>query len=308
MSSSFIHIACPICGADKAEPLFRIDYSSKKVIQHLGAKEPEIRLVRCASCHHRYADPIIDPSLIASYYSSDDSELYRNTEPVSFQRTFQLVYQAYLRYIRRSIKDPGVLLDVGCGYGFFLKVMSDAGWKTYGIEPSPQAYRHARDILNLQVTRNLLSPETYPGIDFNVISLIDVIEHLSDPNAMVRVVRSRLAPHGHICIATGDIESMNARIARDAWGYFGSYEHISFYSRRSIAYLLSRNGFAVKRIYSFSVQPAMRDIAKAMIANTQVYCKNSIKRLLRTMGGRYALGHGLLIHDHMFIIAQKSAS
>ena len=174
MSSGFLHITCPVCGADKAEPLFRIDYSSKKVIQHFGAKEPEIYLVRCTSCHHRYADPIIYPSLIASYYSSDDSELYRNTEPVSFQRTFQPAYQAFLRYMRRSIGGPGVLLDVGCGYGFFMKVMSDAGWKTHGIEPSPQAYRHARDILNLQVTRNLLSSETYPDIDVDVISLIDV--------------------------------------------------------------------------------------------------------------------------------------
>jgi len=306
MSSSFIHIACPICGADSAKPLFLIEYSSKKVIQHLGAKEPEIRLVRCASCHHRYADPIIDPSLIAAYYSSDDSELYRNTEPVSFQHAFQPAYQAFLRYIRRSIKVPGVLLDVGCGYGFFMKVMSDAGWKTYGIEPSPQAHRHARDILNLQVTQDLLSSETYPGIDFNIVSLIDVMEHLSDPNAMLQAVRSRLAPHGHICIATGNIESMNARIARDAWGYFGSYEHISFYSRRSITYLLSRNGFAVKRIFSFGVQPAIRDISNAIISNAQVYIKNSIKRLLRKMGGKRSPEHGSLLYDHMFVVAQKA--
>ncbi|MBL7183339.1 MAG: class I SAM-dependent methyltransferase [Anaerolineae bacterium] len=77
--------------------------------------------------------------------------------------------------------DPGRrLLDVGCHIGVFLGIAQERGWAAWGIEPSRWAAREARG-RGLQVIEGTLDDVHLAGESFDVITLWDVIEHLTDP-------------------------------------------------------------------------------------------------------------------------------
>src|SRR5206468_11090209 len=72
------------------------------------------------------------------------------------------------------------ILDIGCGYGSHLARAADRGWKCFGVEPSRHARtmarnRHGPQLFIVEAVKYLIPHE------FEVVLLLDVIEHMKDP-------------------------------------------------------------------------------------------------------------------------------
>ncbi len=102
-------------------------------------------------------------------------------------------------FIRRQILkrvSGGALLDVGCGIGMFLETMA-AEFDLYGVDISEYAIKVcAQRLPNAQLAAGSLIEGLPFDRTFDVISAINVMEHLEDPLGAARVVRSRLRPGG----------------------------------------------------------------------------------------------------------------
>ena len=82
-----------------------------------------------------------------------------------------------------------------------------------------------------------------PG-QFDAITLIDVIEHLAEPKAVLMAARRLLTPHGVLCVNTPDIESLPSRLLQARW--WGIQEaHLTYYSRTTLTRLLEASGLTV---------------------------------------------------------------
>jgi SAM-dependent methyltransferase len=138
-----------------------------------------------------------------------------------------------LAIIRRIIAQkgrPGGVLDVGCGAGDFLLTLP-AELTKYGVEPSVAAAAAARK-RGVSVPAQTLA-ELAPQAEFDVITMIDVIEHVADPGELLDQVLPHLAPGGSLIIATGDAGNMLwRRIFRSRFWYSSFPEHITFPSLR----------------------------------------------------------------------------
>lgn len=138
-----------------------------------------------------------------------------------------------LAIIRRIIAEkdrPGGLLDVGCGDGDFLSSLP-VGLSRHGVEPSVAASASARrrGVSILAPTLDELPAQSI----FDVITIIDVIEHVSDPGALLEAALSHLAPGGSLIIATGDASNaLWRRVFRSRFWYSSFPEHITFPSLR----------------------------------------------------------------------------
>jgi SAM-dependent methyltransferase len=152
---------------------------------------------------------------------------YRGSEPVlrrEFARTVQFI---------RGFRKAGRLLEIGCAYGFFLEE-ARGFYDVAGIEiaDAAVAFCQARGlcVINGIAEESVLAK--FGMLD--VIVLLDVIEHLSDPRSTLALCRQHLNPGGVIVITTGDFASSYARLAGRNWRLMTPPQHLWFLTPQSI--------------------------------------------------------------------------
>jgi len=107
-------------------------------------------------------------------------------------------HQALLGALRKH-QPTGRLLDIGCAYGRFLQVAAaEGGYELSGCDLSEHAVGVAAKRLGdaARVRPGGVLDDPFPGEQFDVITMFDVIEHVPDQPAAWARVRERLAPGG----------------------------------------------------------------------------------------------------------------
>lgn len=190
---------------------------------------------RCVSCGHgQVLDPPSDPTAIygEGYFEGgmdDGYAAYGATEPVlrrEFRRT--------LARLRKFVPD-GRLVEIGCAYGVFLD-LARTHFEVTGVEVSESAASRARE-RGLRVHASIDALEG----TFDAAVMLDVIEHLGDPGAILSTLRSRVK--SGLVITTGDFSSVLARAMRSKWRLMTPPQHLHFFTKRSLAKLLERTGW-----------------------------------------------------------------
>jgi SAM-dependent methyltransferase len=135
------------------------------------------------------------------------------------------------------------LLDVGCGAGFFLKVTVEAGWDGTGIDLSPDAVAFARDRLGLDVIAGRMQDSELSESTFDVVTLLETIEHLFDPMSVLRQAHCILRPGGLIAVTTPNLNSLAFKFLGLDWSILSPTEHLYYFTERTIQQMLIRAGF-----------------------------------------------------------------
>jgi len=95
-----------------------------------------------------------------------------------------------------------VVAEKGEYKNFFLKFMSENGWKVFGIELSPEASKYAHSLgLNVFNTtlKEFLEKKWYDGY-FNAINLKCVLEYVPNPIEILEICKSLLKDSGIMCV------------------------------------------------------------------------------------------------------------
>jgi SAM-dependent methyltransferase len=149
-------------------------------------------------------------------------------------------------FIRRY-RDGGRLLDVGCAYGFFLQE-AKPHFEVTGIELAEDAAAFCRRT-GLNVVSGVADEATLRGLGpMDVIVLLDVIEHLPDPRATLRLCAEHLRPGGIVVLTTGDFASLYARLAGAHWRLMTPPQHLWFFTPDSMRRLARAAGLTTESL------------------------------------------------------------
>ncbi len=153
-------------------------------------------------------------------------------------------FRAALRDLRKAGCSSGKLLELGCAYGFFLaeaKVCFDV----QGIEMGESAVRFCRT-RGFDVEQGTLTEE-YVGsrAPFDAVVMLDVVEHLTEPDKAIELVHMAMKPGGKLMLTTGDWESAMSRVMGRNWRLMTPPQHTYFFSPRTMTAMLKRLGFEV---------------------------------------------------------------
>src|SRR5262245_58608310 len=154
--------------------------------------------------------------------------------------------------VLRSISPDGAVLDIGCGNGAMLAEIQKHGWWTLcGIETSESAVSLARrqglDVLFSNGNGDLgalLGSRT-----FDLVILIEVIEHVFDPRRLLREARTVLRPGGRLLVTTpyhGYWKNLAIALVGKGDSHYNPLwdgGHIKFWSTRTLTEVLSETGF-----------------------------------------------------------------
>lgn len=242
---ALVHTPC-LCGADDGATLFHRPYSEEPSADFLATTDRfgnYGRVVRCRSCGLVYTDPRPgDSFLLQGYADSADTQYAEEAANRSINAYLSL------NTMRRFIKG-GRLLDVGCAAGYFLNA-ARVDFEVTGVEPSLWAAAQARSRFKVEVRDGTLQKQAFPAGSFDALTLIDVLEHLSDPASVLEEARRVLKPGGLLYLVTPDIESLSARLLRGYWWGLRP-AHLYYFSRRTLASLLREKGFDIALSHSF---------------------------------------------------------
>lgn len=203
------------------------------------------------------------------------------------------------------------ILELGTGNGVNLALVHDLlhveeCWGTDVIPPSPEmpSYIHyvQRDCSSLRAG--------LPRADFSVVLMIEVIEHLWDPDTCLEQVRSVLEPGGKLVLTTPNLSSGVNRVAlllgyqpiatevssRRTFGNPGPgpvVGHIRVFTFRALKEFVTNYGFTIEKAYTIplggsicyesivgpTAPPQTRGLARMVAASDRMFA-----RLGRTLG------------------------
>ena len=144
----------------------------------------------------------------ADYFSGKHSDGY--ADYLGAERVLRREFAQTVKFMRR-FRGAGRLLDIGCAYGFFLKE-ARRFFEIAGIEIAEEAAEACRRA-GLPVLSGMADEATMAKVGVvDVIPLIDVIEHLAQPDETLALCQRQLTPGGLILITTGDC-SFAARLS-----------------------------------------------------------------------------------------------
>lgn len=147
-------------------------------------------------------------------------------------------------------KKPALVLDFGCGDGWFLDENKERNLNLIGFEPDPAHAAQLSQLLKLHVyadERELL--RDHEGL-VDVITMHFVLEHLTDINHAFDTVHRLLKPDGIFYFVIPNIGSWEARLFGKKWHNLDAPRHISFPQAPSIQQLSERWGFDVVKSQS----------------------------------------------------------
>lgn len=298
-SKYFIKVTkCPLC--DESVRLvseFNIHYFSSEIPELIKINEvPNITLTRCKKCNHCFSSHIIKPEILNEYYSNLSSVIYQN-QGEDLIDTHERERKCYVKRIEKLFPKGGKILDIGCGYGFMLSYFDKVKWDCYGIEPSVSVSEVAEK-KGIKILSQYIDQLPSTLFLFDVIVLFDVIEHLPYPQQMILKIRELLKEGGILILATGDIDSLNAKLVGFKWSYFNTYEHISFFNKKSIRTFLQRNKFNQIKIKRISYD-------RGLVKNSYRFLKNFVRYILFKKLKIRELNQSPLAFDHMLVFARK---
>lgn len=154
-----------------------------------------------------------------------------------------------------SIPEHPHHLDIGCGLGFMLACSKEAGWNPEGVELSPFAAKFATESVGVPVRSGLLQDLAYPSQSFDVITLMDVIEHIPSPLPFLNECRRILHPRGVMLMVTPNFGGVGMRIRKgNAYGMWPD-EHVVYLSPGGARVLLKRAGFSRVQVNTRDIYP-----------------------------------------------------
>ena len=150
------------------------------------------------------------------------------------------------------------VLDVGCSYGSLCFIMNLLGHKTIGIDVSNRSIQFAKGIFGDSFYKldigELLTQN--PQIKFNLVTAVEVIEHVPEPMQFVKDCLSCLKPGGSLLITTPNKDYKHYSKDRKEreekenkiWFFDNPPVHLAIYGEDSMRYIAKENNCKVEFI------------------------------------------------------------
>ena len=250
-------------------------------------------VVKCNNCGFVYLNPPIHSEYSSEKQHYDNPDTYISSNKDIVRKMFSKRIELISKFSRGD-----KLLDIGSGKGEFLDVAKYYGYDCLGIEPSNNLNIYSRINYNVKVlTSAFLDIELNNYYD--VITLNHVLEHISKPKLFIIKIKQLLKDDGCLFIEVPNtnsnllkINDLYFRLKGLKWSSRLSPMHPPFhrygYNKKSLSYLLSENGFEIKRIKLF---PGLdRGYIKAKnSSNIEHYLRHISSRFLSIFGNRELL-------------------
>lgn len=229
---------CPACDSQSFHHLH--------ICKDSTASDALFHVKQCDACGLAITSPRPSANDAHIYYESKTYISHTSSSSGILDSIYLIIRGSSIKWkfsLAKKYLRQGPLLDFGCGTGHFLQHCTKNKIQSFGIEPSPQARK--KIALSIQVAGSL---KALPQINFDVITLWHVLEHVYPLLETLHDLKNRLNENGTIIIAVPNLKSQDAVHYKETWAAYDVPRHLWHFSRESMTTLLTKSGLEIREI------------------------------------------------------------
>ena len=232
----------------------------------------------CLNCGLVYQSPRMSEDELNSFYQKEYRQVYQGSEnPIQKDLTVQKKRSGFLIKVlqENGIENIDRHLDIGCSSGILLeRVGEEFQCQVVGIEPG-DAYRSYAESRGLKVYASLDDAMHGKEIHFDLITMVHVLEHLSDPvDYLIQLKSMWLTSAGVLLIEVPNL------YAHDSF----EVAHLTSFSHYTLEETLKKAGYAIKGLLKHGSPRS--NLIPLYITLLATPSKNSHERINRERGTR----------------------
>lgn len=251
---------CGVCGGSRFTRVYHATIAgdgagAKAYYSSSRARAGYLPIVRCLDCGLLMTNPRDDEATVRS--------VYRGLEDLSYDAESQnrsLSAREYVHMVRQYNEKPNTLLDVGCATGFFVASAAAQGWRVTGVDPSEWSIAEARRRApQCEFIQGVIEELDFELHAFDVITLWDVLEHVTSPTDVLRRLHRWLAPQGLLFVNVPNEASPVAQAMGRHWVLL-LREHLWYFSPATAKRLFESCGFTIVGVRPHRVRFSLLNI------------------------------------------------
>lgn len=216
------------------------------------------QVFKCCSCSHIQLYPVPSTKEDKYFYNQDlqSKNVFRIINILDLEKRSAIDTQRRTGIIRSKFDQNKSVLDIGSGYGFFIKAIGDAGFQTTGLEVSSARREIAKTVTNVRLLSKAISGPNITKNHYDIITLFHVLEHIKDPIRLCENLKSFLKKDGTLIIEIPNTNHYLLKINKPYQEFYWQRAHISYFTPETVLKVLKIAGYRKIKImgiqrYSF---------------------------------------------------------
>ena len=230
-----LYAECPLCASKHFVPLLESDCSGHPLYKPSIPKR--MQWMRCVDCTHVFTDGYFTRQALEIVFSETNPHQlaganYEGQRPIAARMVETVL----------PFASEGRWLDVGFGNAALLFTAQEYGFEPVGLDLRAANVERLKQAGISAYCRDIAELEQ--GLDYDVISMADVLEHMPYPATGLRAAHRLLRPGGVLLVSMPNMDSAVWQMlsAENANPYWGELEHYHNFGRRRLYELLQENG------------------------------------------------------------------
>ncbi len=209
---------------------------------------------RCTNCGMVAMNPLPTSDNLHELYNSE--EMSFNASGKKLSTTVSPAGRNDYKYILKFIQQ-GKLLDIGCGVGGFMKTAK----KSFDVEGLEINSSHAKiGIRNDLKIHNTYSGEYMPTYKYDLVTMLQVIEHVESPRSVIEDAYRLLDKGGLFYIACPNFDSVSLGLFKEKHRHVSSFAHINMYNPEALKRQLRDVGFECLNLETYMLDITLHDL------------------------------------------------
>ena len=245
--------ACSACSSRKIRVLF------SATDRLYGTTDKIFRIVECIDCRLIRLDPVPTPLELRDYYPHAYWFIPEGSAADRLEQWYRrFVLRDHLHFVERALRESdeeGIVLDVGCGGGLFLQMLSERRKvRVAGLDFSLDAANTAWRRAGIPAVCATLSRAPFAPESCAAITMFHVLEHLYDPPSYLDAAHRLLRPDGRLILQVPNAACWQFLLLGERWNGIDVPRHLTNFRLSDVDTLLSSCGFEVLRYKHFSLR------------------------------------------------------